>query len=150
MGGERRGESHFLSSATIAAGEVEACPDPAKLGPSWADSGWLQGGLDSSWGRKGRPTSVPSAAVCGHHRGPAGSPALLQGPVLPPACLRSPRDCGGTRAQEHRAQIVSVFKEIVLQSTIAELTKVFSVGSTSLSFISFPFLSLLFFPPNMK
>lgn len=40
-----------------------------------------------------------------------------------------------------------VLKEIVLQSTIAELTKVFSVGSTSPSFLSLSF----FFPsPNMK
>lgn len=37
-------ESHFLSSATIAAGEVEACLDPPKLGPSWSDKDWLLGG----------------------------------------------------------------------------------------------------------
>lgn len=127
-------------------------PGPCQARPFMGRLGLVAG---RAWtlpvGRKGRPTSIASAAVCGHHPWSCLA-ALRSSRAL--CCLLPASALSGTAAvrgpKRHRAQIVSVFKEIVLQSTIAELTKVFSVGSTSLSFISFPFLSLLFFPPNMK
>lgn len=61
---QERGEPHFLSSATIAAGEVEACLDPPKFGPSWPDKDWLLGGPGLLLGgRKACPKSIPPPAV---------------------------------------------------------------------------------------
>lgn len=92
-----RGESCFLSSVTITAGEVEAFVDfplPLKLGPCQSDKDWLLGGPGLFFLRGGKPApkhSFSSCSVDTHfvvlQPSAAGSHVFLKRPVLPPTCL---------------------------------------------------------------